>query len=78
MSSISKSIGKVTGGARGGAAKEGSSLVVSIEEIRRLLGVGRATAYGVARKLGRRVGRRGRLIVSRHALEAWLHGEAAR
>jgi hypothetical protein len=50
------------------------SLVCSIEEIRTLLGVGRATAYGIARELGRRAGGkpRGRLIVSRHALEAWL------
>lgn len=61
-------------------ARKTPSLVCSIEEIRELLGgVSRAAAYEVARRIGRRVGgKRGRLIVSRQALESWLNGEGVR
>ena len=70
--------GKVTN--KGKAEAGQASLTCSVDEIREMLDVGRSTAYAIARELGRRVRgkRRGRLIVSRHALEAWLHGEAAR
>lgn len=54
--------------------RETSELVVTVEEIRRLLVIGRAAAYALARQLGRRIGgkKRGRLLVPRAALEKWL------
>jgi len=60
-------------------AKGETPLVCTIVEIGQLLRVGRAAAYAVAREIGRRVGgkRRGRLIVSRDALQAWLRGEVS-
>ena len=78
MSIGSRSVGKIKTRKKDRTTADPSPLVYSIEEIRRLLGVGRGTAYEVARNLGKRVGgkRRGRLIVSRHALESWLDGEA--
>lgn len=76
MSSVSKTTRKPESAQKRDTA---DTIVYSIDEIRKLLNVGRATAYDVARKIGRRVGkRRGRLVVSRRALETWLHGEVTR
>ena len=59
--------------------KTKSTLVLTVEELRRSLGVGRAAAYALAREIGRRVGGRGRgrLLVPREALNTWLRGRAA-
>lgn len=56
-----------------------SALVVTVDEIRDLLGIGRAGAYALAKRLGRRVSgkKRGRLLVLRTALDEWLRGQAA-
>lgn len=54
--------------------RETSALVLTVDEIRQLLVVGRAAAYALARQLGRRIGgkKRGRLLVPRAAFERWL------
>lgn len=53
-------------------------LVFSIAELRDVLGIGRAAAYALARRLGRRLGgKRGRLLVPRRAVERWLEGAAS-
>ena len=49
------------------------SLVVTVTEVAALLRVSRATAYRIARQLGRRTGRR--LLLSRAVLLEWLEGE---
>ena len=56
-----------------------STLVLTVHEVRRLLGLGRAAAYSLAREIGHRVGgrERGRLLVPREALNTWLRGRTA-
>lgn len=56
-----------------------STLVLTVEQVRRLLGLGRAAAYTLAREIGHRVGgrERGRLLVPREALNTWLRGRTA-
>lgn len=59
-------------------AKTNNGLVLSVDEIRTLLGVGRAAAYKLAKSIGVRIGgRRGRLLVSREAFDSWLRGKTA-
>jgi hypothetical protein len=54
-----------------------SALVVTVDELRSLLGVGRNAAYRLAQKLGVRISghRRGRLLVARERLDEWLRGQ---
>jgi hypothetical protein len=52
------------------------AVVITVEEMRRLLGVGRAAAYRLAKRLGVRIGGpRGRLLVARTRLDNWLRGQ---
>lgn len=55
------------------------TLVVTVDEIRDLIGIGRAQAYLVAEKLGFRVSgkKRGRLFVLRTVLDEWLRTRSA-
>ncbi len=55
-----------------------SALVVTVDELRTLLGIGRAAAYRLAHKLGVRIadGRTARLLVPRERLNEWLTGRA--
>jgi hypothetical protein len=54
------------------------SALISIDDIQAELGCGRNAAYSVARRIGRRLTeRRGRLLVTRRALQRWLDGEGA-
>lgn len=63
--------------ARHSASAPKARLTVQVpDELCTLLGVGRATAYRIARTIGRRSGRR--LIVARSALEAWLNAQPKR
>lgn len=54
-----------------------NTAVLTVAELRQELGIGRAAAYALAKQLGRRIsdGGRGRLLVPRVALDAWLRGK---
>lgn len=54
-------------------------LTITVEEAAHLLGVGRGTAYGLARcgELPGAIRLGGRIVVSRAKLEAAINGEAA-
>ncbi len=54
--------------------------VLTVRELQKLLGIGRAAAYALARRIGRRVSgkRRGRLIIGRAAVDTWLANGGSR